>query len=147
VIGDVRDRSALEPRSRTALCASCIAGVVDAAYVWIIVAQGGPIGIGRVSFVAFAIAASAATAGIGATRPEAAARLPFLGAATGGLLALGYLGLFSIGLPLLVAGTLCGGAWIGTSRAAGPGHRRERWMAGALVIAVPCVLMAGIALT
>jgi hypothetical protein len=49
------------------------------------------------------------------------------------LLALGYLGLFSIGLPLFVAGVLTAVAWITTSESAGPGRRR-RLLAAALAV-------------
>ena len=147
MIGEVGERAALQPRSVTALCAAVIAGAMDVVYIWIIVAQSDTSDIARVVFVAVAIAALAASAALGGTRPEASARLPFLGVSTGGLLALGYLGLFSIGLPLLAAGILSAVAWAATSRAAGPDHRRERWLAAGLAIAAPCVLVGSMFLT
>jgi hypothetical protein len=129
------------------LSAAAIAAAVDVAYVWIIAAQGGPTDASRVAFVALAIAGAAVCAGIGATRPSPLARLPWLGAATGALLGLGILGLFSIGLPLLVAGLLAGMALLTTSGSVGLGHPRERALAALFGFSAPVVLVAGIALT
>jgi hypothetical protein len=133
--------------SRLGLSAAAIAVAVDVAYVWIIAAQGGPTDGARVAFVALAIAAAAACAGIGSTRPSPLARLPWLGAATGALVGLGVIGLFSIGLPLLVAGFLAGMASLTTSGSAGLGHPRERTLAAVFGLAAPVALVAGIALT
>jgi hypothetical protein len=133
--------------SRLGLSAAAIAAAVDVAYVWIIASQGGPTDGARVAFVALAIAGAAACAGIGATRASPPGRLPWLGAATGALVGLGILGLFSIGLPLMVAGILAMVAWLTTSASAGRGHRRERTLAAAAALAAPVVLVAGIALT
>ena len=73
-------------------------------------------------------------------------RLPWLGAATGLLLVLGYLGLFSVGLPLLIAGVLVAIAWITTSGSAGPG-RRERILAVALAVGGAVLPVAAIWVT
>ena len=124
-----------------------IAIVVDALYLTIIATQGEVGHVGRVGFIAAAIASAAACALVGATRPDPADRLPFLGAATGALLGLGYLGLFSIGLPLLIAGILCAAAWGATLSAAHKGGRRQRWLAVGLAITAPLLLVVGIALT
>ncbi len=133
--------------SRLGLSAAAIAVAVDVAYIWIIAAQGGPTDASRVAFVAVAIAAGAVCSGIGSTRPSPLARLPWLGAATGALVGLGVLGLFSIGLPLLAAGLLAGMALLTTSGSAGLGHPRERTLAAVFGFAAPVVLVAGIALT
>jgi hypothetical protein len=120
-----------------------IAAVTDVGYLVIIVAQGGPSDATRVVFVALAIGVAAVCAGFGATRARRIDRLPWLGAATGMLLVLGYLGLFSIGLPLLIAGVLSAVAWITTSGSAGAG-RRERVLAVVLALAGAVLPVAAI---
>jgi hypothetical protein len=133
--------------SRLAIAAGIVALAVDVLYLAIIWAQEPHHHLGRVGFVAAAIAAAAVCALVGATRPKPADRLPFLGAATGALLGLGYLGLFSVGLPLLVAAGFSVAAWVVTSDAAGPAHPRERIVAVVLALAAPAVLVGGIAVT
>lgn len=135
------------PVSRLGVAAGTVALAVDGLYLWIIWSQDTPTHLGRVAFVAAAIAAAGASALLGATRETAVGRLPFLGAATGALLSLGYLGLFSIGLPLLVAGGLVAGAWVTTSGAAGPRHPRERAIAIAFSIVGAALPWFGILVT
>ena len=68
-------------------------------------------------------------------------RLSFRAGAAGGLLVLGVLALFSIGLPLVVAGVMATGATVRTLR--GPlVTSSSLWSVGAAVIAV-VVLIAG----
>src|SRR5256885_1145826 len=68
-------------------------------------------------------------------RPEIVAiRLPMRAAAAGGLLALGFLAAFSIGLPLVVAGVLTTVALTRTSRRPGSALRR---------LAGPCAAVLG----
>lgn len=89
------------------LAAVIVACAVDILYVSQIV--GPPDGRGnslawRSTFVAFFIAVMAIAAAL-AVRPSAAGwRTILLGLSAVGLLAMGYLAIFSIGLPLLVAG-------------------------------------------
>jgi hypothetical protein len=130
-----------------AVAASAIAAAVDVAYVWIIWVQGGPTHLDRVAYVAAFIAAGAAAAALGASRAAPGRRLPPLGAATGGLLSAGAIGIFSIGLPLLVAGTLASIAWARGSSVTGPDARHERLVAALAAVAAPFVLVAGVALT
>jgi hypothetical protein len=145
VIGDVGATETTRP-SRLGLSAMAIAAVTDVGYLVIIVAQGDPSDVARVAFVALAICTAAVCAGVGATRARAIDRLTWLGAATGMLLVLGYLGLFSIGLPLFVAGVLAAIAWITASGSAGPG-RRSRVLAALLALAGPAIVIGGIWVT
>jgi hypothetical protein len=146
VIGDAEVRETGAHPSALGLIAMAIVAITDVGYLAIIVAQGGPSDVARVAFVATAIAAVAACAGIGATRARPIDRLPWLGAATGTLLVLGYLGLFSIGLPLFVAGVLTAIGWITTSGSAGPG-RRARVLAVVLAFAGPAIVIGGMWVT
>lgn len=79
--------------------------------------QGPPYDIPRVSLVATLIFAAALAAGVGSVtkRPEVA-RVLLVGT-SGGLWILGVGGMFSIGLPLVVAGTLI---FIGAMRSPRP---------------------------
>lgn len=137
-------------RSRTVSIPSLIAALIafadDALYVLLIRSQGSfQDDLGRVVFVAVFIA-SEATIALGAAlvgRP--AVRTVLLGAASGGLLGLGLLGAFSIGLPLVVAGVLTAVAWTQSTRPGQPTSVKSL----SLVIAVVAVgiLALGIALT
>jgi len=94
----------------TAVIVAC---AVDIVYVSQIIGPPGgrpdPL-VWRSPFVAFFIAVMAVAAAL-AVRPSAVGwRTLLLGLSSAGLLAMGYLGIFSIGLPLLVAGL---GAWSG----------------------------------
>jgi hypothetical protein len=69
-----------------------------------------------------------------------------LGGAAGGLLTLGVLGIFSVGLPLLIAGVLCCGGWARVTIAAVPVPASARWLSllaglgvGTLVVLVVSV--------
>ena len=74
-----------------------------------------------------------------------AVRLPLRAGAAGGLLVLGVLALFSIGLPLVVAGAMATGATVRTLR--GPlVTSSSLWSVGAAVIAV-VVLITGFEVT
>jgi hypothetical protein len=146
VIGDIEAPETTVRPSALGLIAMAIAAITDVGYLVIIVAQGGPSDVARVAFVAIAIGAAGGCAGVGATRRRAIARLPWLGAATGSLLGLGYLGLFSIGLPLFVAGILTAIAWSTAAGSAGPG-RRERVLAAVLALVGPVILVGGVWLT
>jgi hypothetical protein len=100
--------------SRFAIAAGIVGLIVDATYLGIIFEQGDA-EVGRIAVVAvfLLVVSLLALAGAFASTPSARTRLTLLGAATGGLLTAGVLGIFSIGLPLLVAGV--GVAW----------HRRD----------------------
>jgi glucan phosphoethanolaminetransferase (alkaline phosphatase superfamily) len=127
-----------------ALLAAVAAAATDFAYVVLIVSQGAtPPQPGIVPFVIGYIAAIAAAALIGMWsalfgRPSAA-KAVFLAAAAGSA-ALGFIGIFSIGLPLLITGALLSVA----AQAIPAMHRPNPWLwpvAGAVIAIV--VLIAG----
>jgi hypothetical protein len=110
--------------SRLGVAAAVIALVTDALYLGIIVTQD-PVEWGRVVLIAGCILAFGGSAAAGAVAPvPGPARFVFLAIAAGGLLTLGYLGLFSIGLPLFVAGILSAVAWQRVWVEAGSGGAR-----------------------
>jgi hypothetical protein len=97
--------------SRLGTAAAVLAIGTDLLYLGIIVSQD-PVEWGRVILVAGAILLAGAAAGVAAlAHLRVATRLVLLAAAAGGLLSLGVLGLFSIGLPLFVAGVLSEISW------------------------------------
>jgi hypothetical protein len=103
--------------------AAVVAVATDALYLAIIRSQGlgEPGDWVTVTVVASAILAFAACAGVAALAPGPTlpARRVLLLVATVGLFVMGVLGIFSIGLPLLVAGVLCLIAWTRTAAATG----------------------------
>lgn len=133
------------------IAAAVIAGSVDVLYLGVVGSQGGsdPQFL-RVPFVAAFIALMAICTALSTRKSAARWRPLLLGVSAGGLLLLGYFAIFSIGLPLLVAGAL---ALIGllntlrpTGTAAGTSGRRAAGMAvGGAVLAV-VVLLAGFSL-
>lgn len=80
------------------------------AYAVIIRVQGSSLLDPRVLFVSMLIAATAVLAG---SQPSADGQIRLVcgAAATGGLLGAGVVGIYSIGLPLLVAGVFAAPAW------------------------------------
>ena len=90
--------------------AAIIAAVVDILYIGIVIRQNSqgphdPLG-STVIFVATFIAVLAVTAALAALRPAATRRPALLGLSAIGLLAIGVVAIFSVGLPLIVAGGL-----------------------------------------
>ena len=132
--------------------AAIIAAADDAYYLGVVNTQGGsnPQFL-RVPFVAAYIALMAICAAL-STRASAARWRPLLlGVSAAGLLLLGYFGIFSIGLPLLVAGVLASLGFInalGQARLPGEtsGKATASMAAGGAALAV-VVLLAGISLT
>ena len=95
-------------RSGFAIAAGAVGLAVDFAYLAIMLDEQ-EWKSGRVAVVFLFVLATSALALVGGaalTLPPRA-RVIALGAATGGLLTAGVLGIFSIGLPLLIAGVLC----------------------------------------
>jgi hypothetical protein len=78
-------------------------------------------------------------------RWKAAVRTSLRAAASGGLLVLGVIAIFSIGLPLVIAGAMATGATVRTLR--GPMFTRSSVSAVAAAIAAVAVLVAGFEVT
>ena len=109
-----------EPGRTTALVAALLGAATDALYIAIIVSQGER-KLGRVAIIATYIAAvSSLSAAPVVLDVRHVARLVMLAVAAGGFLSLGVLGLFSIGLPLFIAGLLSVSAWIRSARSVRP---------------------------
>ena len=106
----VETRDAAVSRSRLAIGAGVLGIAVDVGYVAIMFDEGRQRSSGRVLVVFLFILAVSSLAVVGGSALVRSVRTKAMafGAATGGLLTLGVLGIFSIGLPLLVAGVLCG---------------------------------------
>jgi hypothetical protein len=132
--------------------AAVIAAAVDVLYLGVINTQGGsnPQFL-RAPFVAAYIALMAICASLSSFASAARWRTLLLGISVAGLLLLGFFGIFSIGLPLMVAGVL---ASLGLINALGParssGERSRKASAavaaGGAVLAV-VVLLLGLSLT
>jgi hypothetical protein len=90
-----------------AVTAAIIAAVTDILYYGVVVGQGGHDPIRwRVAFVATFIAVLAMTAALSARASSHGWRPGLLGSSAIGLLAMGFIAIFSIGLPLLLAGAV-----------------------------------------
>ena len=84
------------------LCASVLTAAITTLYVYLVLAQGS-----RPSWWALTILVVCVAASGYAVRPKAPRRRAALVVSAIGLLGLGYIALFSIGLPLLLCGALC----------------------------------------
>jgi hypothetical protein len=90
-----------------AVISAVIAALTDILYFGVVVGLGGHDPIRwRVAFVATYIAVLAMTAALSARASASAWQPALLGLSAVGLLATGYIAIFSIGLPLLLAGAL-----------------------------------------
>jgi len=137
---------------RLGVAAALIAGTVDVLYLGYVGSQGAsdPQFL-RVPFVAIFIAVMAVCAALSARKSAARGRSLLLGAAAAGLLLLGFFGIFSIGLPLLVAGAFALVSLIGTLNLeggppAGPGKAAAAGMAAAGAVTAVVLLLAGFSL-
>jgi hypothetical protein len=119
----------------------------DAAYLLLILGQGGSKpDIVTVGFVASYLALLAALLAASLSRRwRASVRLSLRAAATGGLLVLGVLAIFSIGLPLLIAGAMATGSTVRTLR--GPFLTASSLSAVAAAAVAVAVLVAGFEVT
>jgi hypothetical protein len=119
----------------------------DAAYLWLKLGQGnGPLDVYTVLFVAgylLTLSALLLTSLMRLRRP--AWRMPLRAAAAGGLLVLGILAIFSIGLPLVIAGAMATGATVRTLR--GPFATPASLAAVAAAFIAVIVLVAGFEVT
>jgi hypothetical protein len=147
----VGTRSTTTPRAHApgralASVAAGLAIFTDVAYVAIILGQD-EAALARVVAIASCILAAGLATGVGGRADlSSAVRLPLLGGAAGGLLSLGVLGLFSIGLPLFVGGVLAVTAWVRVARSGGiaQGTRTRSMLAVLLGLTLP---VAAVALT
>lgn len=130
-----------------AIAAAVIAGVVDVLYLGYVRSQSGP-GDGQfltVPFVAAFIALLAIAAALSTRASAERIRPALLASSAAGLLAIGYIGLTSIGLPLLIAGMLALVAAVQSLRRAPRPAGRLQALAGVLVAAI--VFVGGFNLT
>jgi hypothetical protein len=118
-----------------------------AAYLLLILGQGGaPPEVATVAFVAAYLVGTAALLAASLLRPwRAVVRLSLRAGAAGGLLVLGVLAIFSIGLPLLIAGAMATGATVRTLR--GPFLSAPSISAAAAAAVAVVVLVAGFEVT
>jgi hypothetical protein len=118
-----------------------------AAYLWLKLGQGsGPLDVYTVLFVAGYLVIMATlllTSLMRLRRP--AWRMPLRAGAAGGLLVLGILAIFSIGLPLVIAGAMATGATVRTLR--GPFATPASLSAVAAAVVAVVVLVAGFEVT
>ena len=137
---------------RLGVAAALIAGTVDVLYLGYVSSQGaGDPQFLRVPLVALFIAVMAICAALSARKSAARWRPLLLGASAAGLLLLGYFAIFSIGLPLLVAGALALVSLVGTlslegGRPAGSRKAAAAGMAAAGAVLAVVVLLAGFSL-
>ncbi len=119
----------------------------DAVYLLLVLGQGGERpDVATVVFIAsYLIALAALLAASLLRRWSAVVRLSLRAAAAGGLLVLGVLAIFSIGLPLLIAGAMATGATVRTLR--GPFLTVPSISAVAAAVVAVVVLVAGFEVT
>jgi hypothetical protein len=123
----------------------------DAAYISLVRGQnngvdGQVLDVFTLPFVAGYVLAMAALLAASLVRWwSAAGRMPLRAAAAGGLLVLGVIAIFSIGLPLVVAGALATGATVRTLR--GPFVTSSSLSAVAAAVVAVVVLVAGFEVT
>ncbi len=131
-----------------AMAAGFLGLTVDAAYLGIIFEQGDRES-GRVAVFAVYLLVVSVLALVGAlsSAPLARTRLTLFGAATGGFATTGVVGIFSIGLPLFVAGVLCAVAWARFARDARPVPAGAPLLSVVAAIGTGALLILGIALT
>ena len=132
--------------------AAIIAATTDAVYLGTIEAQGGSASqFLRVPFIAAFIAVMAICAALSSIASAGRWRSFLLGVSAAGLLLLGFFAMFSIGLPLVIAGVLASLGLIktlGDARSSGErsGRAAVATAAGGGVLAV-VVLLAGVSFT
>jgi hypothetical protein len=142
------DHPARLPRMSTAAAIACALAVATlATYLVLLSQQGTPLRYARVLLIAISIAILSLVTGAAALARESRTRLLLLGLSTPGLLGVGFIGAWSIGLPLLLAGVLTGGAAVPAARGSRIGPLRL--VAGGLLLigATWAALLVGLVLT
>jgi hypothetical protein len=117
------------------LATAVIVGATTVLYVALIVSQG-EVEVGRVAFVVLLLLTALACVIATLTIDNVAARGVAGFAAAGLLLSMGYLALFSVGLPLMVAGVLMV-AWLVRTSAQ---RRGSGWLAPVAACAIGAAL-------
>lgn len=145
------DRAAVDRvvagRSWLAVTAGVVGVCMDGVYLVVILAQG-EADTSLVAAVAALILVCSVLAIVGGLASDLAAppRLIVLGTATGGLLMLGVVGIFSIGLPLLVAASLCAAGWGVVANTAVPVPKAASWLSLVGGLAAAAVVLVVVAL-
>jgi hypothetical protein len=126
-----------------ALTAAIVAGAVDVFYLGDVGGQPGPSTgeVLRVPFVAATIGLAAIAAALATRQSSGAIRPLMLGLSSGGLMAMGFFGIFSIGYPLLLAALLALIALIITAMQARNWGSSLQALAG--VVAAIVIVIAG----
>lgn len=126
-------------REKAGWIAAAIAGATAIVYIVVIVGQG-EAEVGRVILVLAMILTGAVAAAVGGSAADPSVERLLLGGASGLLLSLGFLGLFSIGLLLLIAGIVSTIAWV---RAMAAGGAARGWSALTFLggVALPWVIL------
>jgi len=142
----VRDRSLSRVGSPYLGIVSVVTAAVAVGYIWVLGQQGDWPGIdARQTFVLTVLGGFAIVSAIGAFARPIAVRVATAAACAAGLLPLGFLAMFSIGLPLIVAGAL---ALVGWLRASGDAQRDETLVPSAIgAISAIAILAVGLAVS
>ncbi|MGH2381221.1 MAG: hypothetical protein ACRDG7_08375 [Candidatus Limnocylindria bacterium] len=137
----------LRRMSIPAALACALAAATLVTYVALLDRQGTPLSNPRVAFVAASIAILSLLTGAGALVRSASVRATLLGLATPGLLGVGFIGAWSIGLSLLLAGILAGWAALAAARASALRPLRGVLSGVLITIGVWGVLFIGLLIT
>jgi hypothetical protein len=144
-------RRTLETRFvwRLAVAAGIGVLIVDLLYLQLVLfGQGAaPPSPSRVAFIATWIALSGAAAVVGGVASGAGTRAVLLGVATAGLLVMGVVGAFSVGIPLLLATMVVGGSASVAADVAGIGVGRRTLGLFALGLLAAGLMAIGLAWT
>ncbi len=133
-------------KSRTLGVACVLVAATTGGYVALLGEQGSLAAFApRVGFVLAVLVGLAILSGVAAFTEAPARRATMAAACAGGLLPLGFLAAFSIGLPLLGAGSLALLAWRSAVR--DPGAGRLTGQSGVAALAAVVVLAIGFATT
>ena len=127
------DHAALRRMSVSTAIACALASSTFVIYLVLLTRQGTPLTNDRVLLVSGSIALLALLTGVAALTRQPRLRTVLLGISTPGLLGVGFIGAWSIGLTLLIGGILTGIAAVPAARASG--WPLWRLTAGAILLA------------
>ena len=131
-MSEVGTPTQLRRMSIPAAIACALAVATLATYLALLARQGTPLTNDRVMFVASSIALFAVMTGVAALTRQPQLRTVLLGVSTPGLLGVGFIGAWSVGLSLLIGGILTGVAAVSGGRASG--WSIFRLIAGAILL-------------